>query len=157
MRFIAMLLCALLAADISPARATEDYQKLAREIFKQLIEINTTDSVGNITMASEAMAKRLREAGFAEKDIRIAGPRDNKKNLVLRYHGSGSRKPVLFIGHLDVVEARREDWSSDPFIFLRKGWLFLRTRQRGHEGRRRLAGDDFHPIETGRLRSRPRL
>ena len=124
MRFIAMLLCALLAADISPARATEDYQKLAREIFKQLIEINTTDSVGNITMASEAMAKRLREAGFAEKDIRIAGPRDNKKNLVLRYHGSGSRKPVLFIGHLDVVEARREDWSSDPFIFLEKDGYF---------------------------------
>jgi acetylornithine deacetylase/succinyl-diaminopimelate desuccinylase-like protein len=124
MRCIAMLLCALLAADISPARATEDYQKLAREIFKQLIEINTTDSVGNITMASEAMAKRLREAGFAEKDIRIAGPRDNKKNLVLRYHGSGSRKPVLFIGHLDVVEARREDWSSDPFIFLEKDGYF---------------------------------
>lgn len=124
MRFIAMLLWALLAADISPARATEDYQKLAREILKQLIEINTTDSVGNITMASEAMAKRLREAGFAEIDIRIAGPRDNKKNLVLRYHGSGSRKPVLFIGHLDVVEARREDWSSDPFVFLQKDGYF---------------------------------
>jgi acetylornithine deacetylase/succinyl-diaminopimelate desuccinylase-like protein len=99
-------------------------EQLAREILKQLIEINTSDSVGSVTAASEAMAKRLHEAGFAETDIQIAGPRDNKKNLVLRYHGTGKRKPVLFIGHLDVVEARREDWSSDPFVFLEKDGYF---------------------------------
>jgi len=99
-------------------------EQLAREILKQLIEINTSDSVGSVTAASEAMAKRLREAGFAEKDIQIAGSRDTKKNLVLRYHGRGKRKPVLFIGHLDVVEARREDWSSDPFLFLEKDGYF---------------------------------
>jgi acetylornithine deacetylase/succinyl-diaminopimelate desuccinylase-like protein len=99
-------------------------EQLAREILKQLIEINTSDSVGSVTAASEAMAKRLYEAGFAEKDIQIAGPRDTKKNLVLRYHGTGKRKPVLFIGHLDVVEARREDWSSDPFVFLEKDGYF---------------------------------
>jgi acetylornithine deacetylase/succinyl-diaminopimelate desuccinylase-like protein len=99
-------------------------EQLAREILKQLIEINTTDSVGSVTAASEAMGKRLVEAGFAERDIQIAGPRDNKKNLVLRYHGSGKRKPVLFIGHLDVVEARREDWTSDPFVFLEKDGYF---------------------------------
>lgn len=99
-------------------------ERLAREILKQLIEINTTDSVGSVTAASEAMAKRLREAGFDEKDIQIAGPRDHKKNLVLRYHGSGKRKPVLFIGHLDVVEARREDWTSDPFVFLEEDGYF---------------------------------
>ena len=114
----------LLLATGATAQAPLEYQKLAREIFKQLIEINTTDSVGNVTTASEAMAKRLREAGFSEKEIQIAGPREKKKNLVVRYRGSGARKPVLFIGHLDVVEARREDWSSDPFVFLEKEGYF---------------------------------
>jgi len=111
------------ASEVS-ALAPQVYQRLAHDIYKQLIEINTTDSVGNVTSAAEAMAKRLREAGFDEKDIQIAGPRENKKNLVVRYHGSGARKPVLFIGHLDVVEARREDWTVDPFIFLEKDGYF---------------------------------
>lgn len=99
-------------------------QQLARDILRQLIEINTTDSVGSVTAAAEAMAKRLREAGFDDNDIHLAGPRDTKKNLVLRYRGTGKRKPVLFIGHLDVVEARREDWTSDPFVFLEKDGYF---------------------------------
>jgi acetylornithine deacetylase/succinyl-diaminopimelate desuccinylase-like protein len=77
-----------------------------------------------VTTAVEAMAKRLRESGFPEKDIQIAGPRENKKNLVVRYHGSGARKPILFIGHLDVVEARREDWTTDPFQFVEKEAYF---------------------------------
>jgi acetylornithine deacetylase/succinyl-diaminopimelate desuccinylase-like protein len=112
------------AANEAVAQAPQEYQRLAHDIFKQLIEINTTDSAGNVSSAAEAMAKRLREAGFDEKDIQIAGPRENKKNLVLRYHGSGARKPVLFIGHLDVVEARSEDWTVDPFIFLEKDGYF---------------------------------
>src|SRR5262250_678377 len=106
------------------AQEKEKNQQLAREILKQLIEINTTDSAGNVTAASEAMAARVREAGFDDKDIQIAGPRETKKNLVVRYRGSGQRKPVLFIGHLDVVEARREDWTSDPFVFLEKDGFF---------------------------------
>jgi acetylornithine deacetylase/succinyl-diaminopimelate desuccinylase-like protein len=118
------LIASLLSAGYSAAQAPPEYQKLAREIFKELIEINTTDSVGNVTTASEAMAKRFRAAGFDEKDIQIAGPRDNKKNVVLRYHGSGARQPILFVGHLDVVEARREDWTTDPFRFLEKDGYF---------------------------------
>jgi acetylornithine deacetylase/succinyl-diaminopimelate desuccinylase-like protein len=99
-------------------------KQLAHDIFKQLIEINTTDSVGNVTTASEAMAKRFRDAGFSEKDIYIGGPNDRKKNLVVRLHGSGKHKPVLLIGHLDVVEARREDWTADPFQFVDKDGFF---------------------------------
>jgi acetylornithine deacetylase/succinyl-diaminopimelate desuccinylase-like protein len=114
----------LQSANEPAARAPQEYQRLAHDIFKQLIEINTTDSAGNVTSAAEAMAKRLGEAGFDEQDIQIAGPRENKRNLVVRYHGSGARKPVLFIGHLDVVEARREDWTVDPFIFLEKDDYF---------------------------------
>ena len=120
----AALLISPLAADRAAAQAPTEYQQLARNIFRQLIEINTSDSAGNVTTAAEGMAKRLREAGFDEKDIQISGPRDNKKNLVVRYHGTGRRKPVLFIGHLDVVEARREDWTTDPFQFVEKDGYF---------------------------------
>ncbi len=87
----------------------------SRAILQQLIEINTTDSVGNVTTAAEAMAKRLRDAGFAESDIYIGGPNDRKKNMVARLHGTGAKRPILLIGHLDVVEAHREDWTRDPF------------------------------------------
>src|SRR5262245_27239042 len=114
---VALPLMLCIAASVR-AQEKEKNQQLAREILEQLIEINTTDSVGNVSAASEAMAKRLRQAGYSEQDMHLAGPRDNKKNLVVRYRGSGKRKPVLFIGHLDVVEARRADWTSDPFTLL---------------------------------------
>src|SRR5207302_6983996 len=114
----------MLTTNGAAAQARTEYQQLAHDSIRQLIEINTTDSVGNVTTAAEAMAKRLRESGFDEKDIQTAGPRDNKKNLIVRYHGTGARKPVLFIGHLDVVEARREDWTTDPFVFVEKDGYF---------------------------------
>jgi acetylornithine deacetylase/succinyl-diaminopimelate desuccinylase-like protein len=114
----------LLSLSGVAAQTHDESRKLARDIFKELIDINTTDSVGNVTAAAEVMAARLRASGFPETDIQIAGPRENKKNLVVRYHGSGKRKPVLFIGHLDVVEARREDWTTDPFQFLEKDGFF---------------------------------
>ena len=92
-----------------------------RAIFKQLIEINTTDSVGSVTAASEAMAARFRAAGFPAEDVQVIGPTDRKKNLLVRYPGTGSgKKPVLFIAHLDVVEALRSDWTTDPFQFVEK-------------------------------------
>jgi len=104
----------------------------AREIFQQLIEINTTDSVGNVTTAAEAMAKRLRDAGFASEDVQVLGPTERKKNMVARYRGrAGSGlKPILLIGHLDVVEAKREDWTTDPFQFVEKdGYFYGRGTQ----------------------------
>jgi len=89
-----------------------------------LVEINTTDLVGSVTIASEAMAKRFRDAGFPESDIHVLGPNDRKKNVVVRLHGSGKHKPVLRIGHLDVVEARREDWTTDPFQLVEKDGFY---------------------------------
>jgi acetylornithine deacetylase/succinyl-diaminopimelate desuccinylase-like protein len=112
---------------VSPALTAQDHDqanRLAREIFQQLIEINTTDSIGNVTAASLAMADRFRAAGFGETDVIVAGPAERKRNLVVRYRGTGKRKPVLFIGHLDVVEARREDWTTDPFQFIEKDGFF---------------------------------
>jgi acetylornithine deacetylase/succinyl-diaminopimelate desuccinylase-like protein len=117
------------------AQGQDAAKQLARDIFKQLIEINTTDSVGNVTTAAEAMAKRLRDTGFAESDIHVAGPNERKKNLVVRLRGSGKRKPVLFIGHLDVVEALRKDWTTDPFEFLEKdGYFYGRGTEDMKEG-----------------------
>ena len=105
-------------------------RQLSRDIFRELIEINTTDSVGSTTRAAEAMAKRLKDAGFPAADIQVLGPNDRKGNLVARFRGSGAAKPVLIIGHLDVVEARREDWTTDPFQFVEKdGYFYGRGTQ----------------------------
>lgn len=95
-------------------------RQLAREIFQQLIEINTTDSVGDCTAAANAMAERLKAAGFPEEDVKALGPHPRKGNLVARMRGTGARKPLLLLAHIDVVEAKREDWSFDPFKFLEK-------------------------------------
>src|SRR5215467_11880363 len=105
-------------------------RQLSHDIFKELIDINTTDSIGSVTAASEAMAKRLRDAGFPAEDVQVLGPNERKKNMVARLHGTGKNKPVLLIGHLDVVEARREDWTTDPFQFVEKdGYFYGRGTQ----------------------------
>jgi acetylornithine deacetylase/succinyl-diaminopimelate desuccinylase-like protein len=90
-------------------------QELAHGIFKELIEINTTHSTGDCTIAAEAIARRLKAAGFEDKDILVTGPAARNQNLIARLHGSGKQPPILFLAHLDVVEAKREDWSYDPF------------------------------------------
>ena len=92
-------------------------QKLTHDIFKELIEINTTNSVGNTTTAAKAMATRLRTAGFEDKDLFIGGPDPRKGNLVATLRGGSKRKPLLLLAHLDVVEALRDDWTTDPFKF----------------------------------------
>jgi acetylornithine deacetylase/succinyl-diaminopimelate desuccinylase-like protein len=112
-----------LSAQAEP-KLDDATKQLSRDIFKQLIEINTTDSVGSTTVAADAMAKRLRDAGFPAADVQVLGPNDRKGNMVARIHGTGAKKPLLFICHLDVVEARREDWSMDPFVLAEKDGYF---------------------------------
>jgi len=120
---LAMSLAA--AAIAAPVKVDPAANSLARDVFKQLIEINTTDTpAGNVTTAAEAMAKRLRDGGFAASDMQLLGPNDHKHNLVVRLRGTGAHKPVLMIGHLDVVDARAEDWSTDPFKFVEKDGYF---------------------------------
>ena len=133
----AVLSTALISPHTAAAQAAFDDQtrKLAHDIFQQLIEINTTDSVGNVTTASRAIQQRLLDAGFAPSDMYLGGPNDRKENLVVRYRGTGKQKPILFIGHLDVVEARREDWTTDPFKFVEKdGYFYGRGTQDMKEG-----------------------
>jgi acetylornithine deacetylase/succinyl-diaminopimelate desuccinylase-like protein len=105
-------------------------RQLSHDIFRQLIEINTTDSVGSTTVAAEAMAQRLRDGGFPAGDVVVLGPNPRKGNMVARLRGTGAHKPVLLIGHLDVVEARPSDWTTDPFQFVEKdGYFYGRGTQ----------------------------
>lgn len=110
-----------LAAQTLPPPAD---QQLARDIYKQLVEIKSGYTTGSTTPAAEAMAARLKAAGFPDSDIYIGGAIPKKANLVIRYHGSGAGKPILLFAHTDVVEAKREDWSMDPFQFLERDGYF---------------------------------
>src|SRR4030088_1417424 len=107
------VIAALVAAapESSRAEALTPQQQLAFDIYKELVEIDTTTATGDTRQAAEAMAARLRAAGFAEGDVRVLSPAPRKGNLVAGLRGSGARKPILLLAHLDVVPARREDWS----------------------------------------------
>jgi acetylornithine deacetylase/succinyl-diaminopimelate desuccinylase-like protein len=109
------------------AQTLSPQQQLARDIYKELLEINTVTLTGDTGKAADAMAARLRAAGFPESDVQVFKPAARKGNLVARLRGSGPRKPILLMAHIDVVEARREDWSSDPFQLLEKdGYFYAR-------------------------------
>ena len=117
-----------LLVPVVAAQSLPPHQQLARDVYRQLIEIDTTESAGNTTTAAEAMAARLRGAGFPAADIFIGGPHPRKGNLVVRYRGraASGRKPLLLLAHLDVVDAKKEDWSPDldPFRLIEKDGYF---------------------------------
>jgi acetylornithine deacetylase/succinyl-diaminopimelate desuccinylase-like protein len=120
--FLTAVAFLLTAIGVATAQAPELAE--FRAIYQELVEINTTDSVGDTTKASEAMAARLRAAGFPAADVQMLAPAPRKGNLVARYRGNGGGKPLLLLAHLDVVEARREDWSFDPFKLTEKDGYF---------------------------------
>src|SRR6202043_186657 len=114
-------------SNLAAAEALSPQQQLAFDIYKELIEINTVTATGDTARAAEAMAARLRAAGFADADVQVFAPAPRKGNLVARLRGTGARKPVLLLAHLDVVPARREDWSVDPFKLVEKdGYYYAR-------------------------------
>ena len=102
----------------------EPARELVRSIYAELIASNTSYTTGQTTPAAEAMAKRLLDAGFPREDVVVAGAAPHKANVVVRYRGTGAAKPLLLLAHLDVVEAKREDWSFDPFTLLEKDGYF---------------------------------
>jgi len=102
------------ASKAPPVTLTPEQQRF-HDIYKELIEINTSHSVGDSTRAARAMEKRLLDAGFSAADIQVFEPFPRKGNLVLRFKGTGAKQPILLLAHIDVVEARREDWKTDPF------------------------------------------
>ncbi len=118
----------LIVGAVATAQAqtpTPDQQRL-REIYQQLVEINTTESAGNVTQAAQAMAARLKAAGFPDQDVRLVIPSGSPKkgNLIARIHGTGAQRPLLLLAHLDVVEAKREDWTRDPFKLVEENGYF---------------------------------
>ena len=132
------------------AQLASQYQKVARDIFRELVEIKSTESGVGSTPAAEAVARRLIAAGFTPADVQVIGPNERKKNLVARLHGKGAGKPILLLAHLDVVEARREDWSPDldPFQFVeRDGYFYGRGTQDIKDGAAILATN----FRNGRL------
>jgi acetylornithine deacetylase/succinyl-diaminopimelate desuccinylase-like protein len=123
---ITAVLLASAAASAAPAQnlSPEPSRQLVRAIYEQLVNSNTSYSTGQTTPAAEAMAKWLLEAGFPREDVLVLGGAPHKANLVARYRGTGAARPMLLLAHLDVVEARREDWSVDPFTLLEKDGYF---------------------------------
>ncbi len=122
---LSFAIAALAAAPVS-AQLTRPApeQAVARAIYKEFIEIPSGFTTGSTTPVAQAAAARLRAAGFADADIHVDGPNPRKLNLVVRYRGTGARKPILLLAHTDVVEAKREDWSMDPFTFVEKDGYF---------------------------------
>ncbi len=124
MRVIGLFLAgALLGALPAGAQGAPD-EALFRSIYKQLVEINTTDSVGDTLVAATAMAQRLIDGGFAPGDVRVLSSGPRKGDMVARLRGTGARKPMLLAAHLDVVEAKREDWDFDPFVLQEQDGFF---------------------------------
>src|SRR5262245_65940988 len=122
-------LCAMLMVGIGSAgaRPVTEHQQLAFDIFKELVEINTVTATGDTERAAQAMAARLRAAGFTGSDVQVLSPAPRKGNLVARVRGTGKRKPILLLAHTDVVDARPEDWSFDPFkLTERDGYFYGR-------------------------------
>src|SRR6202795_4594914 len=109
------------------AEGLSPQQQLAFDIYKELVEINTVTATGDTTRAAEAMAARLRAGGFADADVHAFSPGPRKGNLVARLRGTGARKPILLVAHIDVVPAPREDWSTDPFKLVEQdGYFYAR-------------------------------
>ena len=132
-RLVAIVLPAAFALPLPPLCASAQtgltpYQSLGRDLLRELVETNTTHSAGSTTKAAEAIAARFRAAGFPAADVQIVGPESGPdakdRNVVVRYRGRGARRPVLLIGHLDVVEARRADWVLDPFTLTERDGYF---------------------------------
>jgi acetylornithine deacetylase/succinyl-diaminopimelate desuccinylase-like protein len=110
--------------------APDSSEAAFRSLYKELIEINTTRSAGDCTRAAEAMRQRLLAAGHPAEDMQILAPPEAPQDgaLVAVLRGSDrSRKPILLLAHIDVVEAKREDWLRDPFTLVEEdGWFYAR-------------------------------
>jgi acetylornithine deacetylase/succinyl-diaminopimelate desuccinylase-like protein len=124
--FVAVAVLSLCVAVSAHGQTTrpEAEKQLAHDIYKQFIEIQSGFTTGATTPVAEAAAARLKAAGFSDADIFVEGAIAKKANIVVRYRGTGAKKPILLLAHEDVVEAKREDWSMDPFQFIEKDGFY---------------------------------
>src|SRR5260370_31145247 len=126
LHLVQLLLILLFSSASLRAQTTrpEAEEKLRQDIYKEFVEIQSGFTTGAPTPVAEAAAARLRTAGFSESDMFVGGANPKKANLVVRYHGTGILNPLLLLAHIDVVEAKREDWSMDPFQFIDRDGFF---------------------------------
>jgi acetylornithine deacetylase/succinyl-diaminopimelate desuccinylase-like protein len=128
--FTGAILASSLAVGTARPQVAHDGEAEFRALYKELVEINTTRSVGDCTRAAEAMRQRLLAAGYPPDDMRILAPPEAPKDgaLVAVLRGrEPSSKPILLLAHIDVVEAKREDWDRDPFKLVEEdGWFYAR-------------------------------
>jgi len=144
------LACSALLAEPVHAHTLTPQQQLAFEIYKELVEINTVTATGDTGRAADAMAARLRAAGFDAADVQVFKPAPRKGNLVARLRGTGARRPILLLAHLDVVEAKPEDWSFDPFKLIEKDGYFY-GRGTGDDKFMAAACRQYGPLQAGWL------
>ena len=137
----------LAAGLLTLAQSPSDYDRLAREIYQELIEFNTVNTSGSTTEAAHAMEARLIAAGYPESDVQVLGPHPNKGNLVARLRSpNASTDPLLLLAHLDVVEALPEDWDAAAVRAQRARWVLLRSRHIRRQGHGGDLGDELHSI-----------
>jgi acetylornithine deacetylase/succinyl-diaminopimelate desuccinylase-like protein len=130
-RIVIPILAVATASTVSAQQqSSTTFHQLGHAILRELIEVNTTASSGNTTIAATQLANRFHDAGFSDADAQVVGPSVKNRNLVVRYRGTGAHKPVLLLAHLDVVEAKRADWTYDPFALTeRDGYFYGRGTQ----------------------------
>src|SRR5215210_5580741 len=121
---LVLQLSTVLIGQATPPMPPDSERQLAREIYKEIVEINSGYTTGATTPVAEAVARRLKAAGFADGDVFVGGAIPTKANLVVRYRGTGRLRPLLLLAHIDVVEAKREDWSMDPFTLTERDGYF---------------------------------
>src|ERR1700712_4854223 len=130
MRKVVLLAAAVLVPAARAQQSATTFHDIGRAVLRELIETNTTASKGNTTIAAQQLETRFQDAGFPAADIQVVGPTPKNRNLIVRYRGSGAHKPIVLLAHLDVVEAKREDWTYDPFVLTEHdGYLYGRGTQ----------------------------
>ncbi len=123
----AAALALTLLTTFSQAQTRPPHEQLAFEIYRELVEINTVTDTGDTARAADAMAARLLAAGYPREDVHVFKPAPRKGNLVAKLRGTGAKRPMILMAHIDVVEARREDWTTDPFQLVEKdGYYYAR-------------------------------
>ena len=157
-KLAAALGVSLIIATPAAAQTPQPGEAAFRALYKELVETNTTFSAGDCTLAAQRMSARLKAAGFPDSDLTVFVPPGRPKDggLVAVYPGKDPKaKAILLLAHIDVVEAKREDWTRDPFTLIEEGGYFygrgssddkaqaaiftdllIRFRQEGFKGRR---------------------
>jgi acetylornithine deacetylase/succinyl-diaminopimelate desuccinylase-like protein len=121
---LALGLSLLAPAALAENAAPDQQREFSRDVYRELVEIDTTQSAGDMLKAARAMARRLVAGGLPEADVRVFETAPKRGNLVARLRGTGKKKPILLLAHIDVVEAKREDWGFEPFKLTEKDGYF---------------------------------